>query len=240
MTGPQALAQLLAAAEAGAIPCLARKIAWRRYPALFTLLASEAIGHTCTAHAYGWAVRSLSVPRTLVRAWAVVEVFRFACLRIPKEKRGRVLALSAAAALLLAGASNPFGSIGGVSAWLQVVCLAEFGALTALAVYLRRHPVSENRDHKAYRLGLLVWLAVLAVVGCFGYGGIGRQLFTRGSWAEYYAFQALNYGAYSALLVNLGRTVYRMASVPNIQTAGFCDEDPILQAFRLEVQGLDR
>lgn len=171
----------LSLVEIGCAGWLLRHIAYKRYPALMFYLVTEAVWHLIAAlWAVEYATRIGGPFRMGMRAWVVCEVFWFACVRLSRRQRMRaigVMLLASVFGMLATDVVVHLTAIEHFFSLRQYFHIALALAIDALVVYVWRHPVPENRDHKAYRIGMSICMSVLALSGTFVSGGFGYAIF---------------------------------------------------------------
>jgi hypothetical protein len=208
---PLWLALALPLVELAAYWHLRRKIAYQRYPALMVYLLSEAAWHLAGAFHYPIATRWAQPARMAVRAWVIFEVFRFACLRFNPQERvrlvGEAIWVSAACAWIV-GLWTEMSPLENFFLFRGYFHLVLATALWWLVVRLARQEIAENRDHRAYRWGMVRWFSVLAVSGMFVTGGTGYWVFPFDQEVWWWA----NVVSYALLTINVAVTALSMTA----------------------------
>lgn len=205
---------LLPMIEIATIWWLVSRIAYHRYPALLTYLATEAAAQTAVILAGPWWVTTWawSQPiRLAIRTWVVFEVYQFACLKTARRQR-IILAGYAAGAALLCMVVVSFlvrlSPLDSFTVFRQYYMLFLAAALVGITYRVWREPLPENRDHKVYRLSMTAYAAFLAVAGMFVQGGFAN-LFLPYSGSLWRLIDAASWGVACVLVVGMG---YGMSS----------------------------
>lgn len=208
---PLWLALALPAAELAVAIWFRRRIAYTRYPALMTYLLAEAACHFAAAYHYPIATRYAQPLRMALRAWVVFEVYRFACVRLPRREQWRLVG----EAVCISGTCAWL-----VGIWTRLTPLENFlvfrgyyhivlaAALWWLVFRLRSVWLAENQDHREYRWGMVRWFSILAISGMFVRGSAGYWVFPFSMRVWWWA----NVLTYGVLLVNVLALGWRMSS----------------------------
>ncbi len=175
------LALFLAVCELATYLWLRSRIAYKRYLGLMAYLLIEAACHAGGAYDYQIDTRYSQPLRMGMRAWVVVEVFRFACLNFKPRERARLIGeaitISGTCAWLVAiwTRLTPLENFFIFRGYYHIVLAAALWWLVAW--WLRKQMVMENQDHRAYRQGMTVWLTIVAIGGLFVNGSAGYWIF---------------------------------------------------------------
>lgn len=173
---------LLPLLELATVVWLVRNIYYRRYPMLLMYLTTKAVATIMTTLSCDWwpiAWATTQPFRMAVCAGVVFEVFRFGCLRLSRARRWRAIVWAVTGStvcmigLRLAVKLSPLQSFAVARQFYQIVLAV---ALVAFAVYIRRHPIMENTDHRWYRIIMAATMVRVAIGGMFVKGGFGYLL----------------------------------------------------------------
>lgn len=176
-------AHCLVAVEIAAAVLISRRTSIDKHPALIAYLLAEPLA-TCL-RPFLAAYPVLLLLQILIRAAVVLEIARLSRLPVSRETAARAVGLTLAAAAFLAACRPDLGTLERLMLTRQYYHLALAGAALAMLLWRAAYPVLETRRTRAYRVGIALWLGVIAMASTFVRGGIGYTLmpYTRDSWA---------------------------------------------------------
>lgn len=174
---------LLPLLELAAVGWLVSRIHYSRYCMLLAYLSVEALSQILTITSLDWWMISWasSQPlRMVLRAAVVFEIFTISCVRMTRIQQYRAAAYTLSFSLLAYGITalfiplRPLESLGLFRMWFHLILTA---SLVGLTVYIWRHPILENQDHRTYRLVMTATFVRMFVTLSFVKGGFGYLIF---------------------------------------------------------------
>ncbi len=201
-------ALILPALQLASAAWLVYRVHWRRYPALLAYLVGDAAAIAANVLlAQDWITGWLSSQplRMVLRASLCCEILWTGCVRLKPAQRARAIVTMTAAAL---AAGTLLTLAVGYAPWDSFLVFRQFfhlelaAVVCALTVHLRRNPIVENAEHRAYRvIGSLI-LVRIAIAGMFVRSGFGYLIFpySRTTWQ---VADALSWVSAAVLLVLL-------------------------------------
>jgi hypothetical protein len=174
---------LLPILELAAVWWLVSRIYYSRYYVLLAYLTVEALSQIITITSLDWWALSWATSqplRMVLRAAVVFDVFKMSCIRMTRAQQYRVAAYTVTFSLLAYGITasfiplKPIESLGLFRMWFHLILTA---SLVGLTVYIWRHPILENRDHRTYRLVMTATFVRMCITLTFVKGGFGYLFF---------------------------------------------------------------